>query len=258
MASLASIPGVGTVIIGRDKNLSEDEQIEFIRSGGGQPKLSKDGGVSDRYWEAVDSTSEDSKRPYGAKGDPDGEFPNYRQRKLSEDLRNTQYADAASKLGIAKFNSANDLGQVLAYLNGNGKKTADPAKATQAVQAAVGWKDQNSGQGGGMASGSGGSGFVPGGQSYAASLAGNSSQRDGLYDNIAARGAGMVDSFRSIGRDYYMRANQDGKDIAQAGWDALNALSPDVKPVDFVNPFTTPVGKKGQTLVAMSRDLING
>lgn len=236
---------------------------------GGNPKYAKGKGEnSDLYWSAVDKTLSSAKpgsKPapggagYGAPGMPNEPTEPYRGQKLQEDLGSTFYQGLAEQYGIKKLDSANDLGYLIKMAGGGKTSNADPAKATQAVKAAVGWKDQNSGQGGSAAGMFGRpSGFVPGGRSYAADLAGDDVQRNSLYDNIAARGAGMVDSFRSVGRDYYMRANQEGKDISQAGWDALNALSSDVKPVDYINPWTTPVGKKGETLVAMSRDLING
>jgi hypothetical protein len=249
-------------------NSKLDKEMEDLLSGGKVKYQKGQGEMSDRYWNAADfvasPTTATETKPYGAGyGAPVmGNEPeaSKREQQLKADLANTIYADAARQLGIRKLDSANDLGQALAYLSGGGgKKTAEPAKAAQAVQAAKGWQKQE-GQKGGSASGgfSNSSGFVPGGSSYAADLAGSAEERDGLYDNIAQRGIGMVDSFRSIGRDYYMRAGQEGQEIARAGWDALNALSPDVQPTDYINAFTTPLGKNGKTLVAMSRDLING
>lgn len=249
-----------------------DKELNKVISGGKSKDAESKEPLSDRYWAAVDSTTDAwlKANPMAgrATGSGDGSGrgivdseSDYRSQRLQEDLSNTFFADAAKRAGIKQFNSENDIPQVWDYIYGGGKQqaAADPAKANQAVQAAVGWKDQNSGQGGSAAGGFGRpSGFVPGGRSYAADLAGDDVQRNSLYDNIASRGAGMVDSFRSIGRDYYMRANQEGKDIAQAGWDALNALSPDVQPTDYINPWTTPVGKKGETLVTLGKNLING
>ena len=170
--------------------------------------------------------------------------------------------DAAIQLGIQDPDSPSDAGQVLAYFNGGGKKqAAAPAKAEQAVSMAQQWQNQNpagSGGGGGSYSSGGGSGFTPGSTSYASLLAGDADQRNGIYDQIAATGKGMADSFRSIGRQYYENAGQITNEIGYATRNAVDQLSPDLNLQDYTYAFTTPVGKKGQTLAQLTRDMING
>ncbi len=191
-----------------------------------------------------------------------------REAALQRDLANPIMRDAMKQAGIKDPDSAADLGRALAWLSGereDSNKPADPAKSEQALDMSQSWRNQSSKAagattpgGGSLAGGggSGGGGFVPGSRSYAQSLAGNSDDRDDLYDTIAQRGQGMTDSFRSIGRQYYNSAWTGADEIGRATWGAVQGLSPDVKLTDYRDPWEPGYG--GVSLATRVRNFMDG
>jgi hypothetical protein len=252
---------------------------------GGNPAFAMgQGAMSDRYWAAVDTAAgSQSRNPYSslfprATGSGDGmagvpqDERSYREKALDNDLGSTLYADAAKQLGIKNLDSANDLGQVIAHINGQKKQESapavDPAKAKEAFDASQAWRYQNKqeegvqgrtpgdalgviGQGSGSGSGSGsGTGFG----SFASYLDQGPDNSNGLYDDIYNRGDDMARSFLSIGRNYYNTAMLETDEIGRAITSSVSGLT--AQPTDYIDPWTTKID--GKTYVERARGLANG
>lgn len=247
------------------KGRSWDDQYEDIVSGGNK-RFRKDGsgGYSDRYWDAVDSaaaasggrSSRDRLRKSGgllAYFD-DNSGPTFRETTLQRDLSNPYYHQVAQRLGLRKLDNASDIQQVYDYIDG-GRKEAPAPKAEEAVSLAENWRAANpkpEAQDEGEAPPPQSGGFQPGG-SYAQALARNDGS---LYDNISMRGREKQDEFKSIGRRYLEDARRETWEIGDSTRAAVDKLQG--KPTDYINPWTTAVGPKGETLRNLFRDLANG
>jgi hypothetical protein len=178
--------------------------------------------------------------------------------------------------GVKSFNSANDVAQAQERLlgggnNSSGSKAApvDQGKASQAVATSKAWQDQAGS--GGSGAGAGGQRTTPGGfggsGSYADSpgwglladdLSGDYAQRSGIYATIGEMGDKAGNEFRSIGRQYYNNAFREGGEINRAAQNAVASLSPNINLTDYLDPFKSGYGPKGQSLVAMTRDFMDG
>jgi len=115
---------------------------DFIPSGGDPALMMGTGKYSDRYIKASDSafgsysntrTGKADKRYNGTESGtylPTGD--NWRQDRLAEDVSNPYYQEIARKIGINQLSSANDMGQVLEYLENQSKPQVAAAPAAPA------------------------------------------------------------------------------------------------------------------------------
>lgn len=127
--------------MGSSKKSGIDYLMEdYIPSGGDPALMMGTGPYSDRYITASDSafgsysstaTGKADKRYNGTESGtylPTG--ANWRQDQLARDVSNPYYQEVARKIGINQLSSANDMGQVFAYLD---QQNAAPAPAPAAA-----------------------------------------------------------------------------------------------------------------------------
>jgi hypothetical protein len=115
--------------------------LEDLLPSGGDPALMMGTGkYSDRYITASDSAFESYSKTRTGKADDryngteSGMYlptaNNWRQDRLAIDVSNPYYQEIARKIGINQLSSANDMGQVLEYLENQNKPQVAAAPAT--------------------------------------------------------------------------------------------------------------------------------